>query len=378
MLKTSPVPVKLLEGMLGVVAAWSAVSSATAWGQQEARPDFKAEFLQLCDVAAEELNQEPRRAPRHKAFYADSYAVRALAVGYDITGNEKYLDACKAWSDRMVDLQSKMIPPGAYSMNYGRQPGQDHGGWYVADSSSIAMGVLATAVRCKEKAEKDRYLDSVRSFARLVIENYVGPNGGITDGLWETYDGEWWCSSGLFGSLAFLLYKETGDETYLEVALGALDWLNRLEFQKVKHISFDEAAPAVVMYVFEAHSASMPYLEEGTKRREETVAQIGRAVEWMSKNQKGPETQAKWDYNSQWGSKLGGLPFHMYVYSRHMPEFRELRLAADRELGYVSRLVFGAEKPRLSQLVVFSLMSYAERVSPGSIYRGSGLSRMFR
>ena len=372
MLKTSPFPARLLGGALGVVVGLSAAAAwAAAPEQQAGGPDFKAEFLQLCDVAAEELNQEPRLPPRHKAFYADSYAVRALAVGYDVTGNKKYLDACKAWSDRMLDFQRRMTPAGAYYMNYGRKPGQDRGGWYVADSSSIAMGVLATAVRCTEKAEKERYLDSVKSFARLVIENYVGPNGGITDGLWEQYDGEWWCSSGIFGSLAFLVYKETGDEAYLKVALGALDWLNRLDFQKAEHISFEDAAPAVVMYVFEAHSASMPYLEEGTDRRKATAAQIGRAAEWMSKNQKGSHAQAAWDYNSQWGSKLGGMPFHMYVYSRHMPEFRGLRPAADRELAHLSSFLFAGGKPKLSQLAVFSMMSYAEKVSPGAIYRAS-------
>lgn len=361
----------LLALLLASLVASAAVGTNLALAQGQETPDFKADFLKLADVAAEQLNLEPRQPPRHKAFYADSYAVRALAVAYDVTGDEKYLDPCKRWSDRMLDFQGKMIPRGAYYMNYGRKPGEDKGGWYVADSSSIAMGVLATAVRCSDKEEKDRYLDSVKLFAKLVMDNYVGPAGGITDGLWEKYDGEWWCSSGLFCSLTFLLYEETGDEEYLDVAYGALDWLNRLEFHKVKHISFEDAAPAVVMYVFEGHSASMPYLEEGTDRREATVAQIAKAAQWMANNQKGRQPDAKWDYNTQWGSKLGGLPFHMYVYARHMPEFRELRPAADQELGHVSNVLFESGDPKLSQLAEFALMSYAEKVCPGAIYRPS-------
>jgi len=82
------------------------------------------------------------------------------------------------------------------------------------------MGVLATAVRVTEP-RKRRFLSSAKSFAALVMEKYVGPSGGIRNGLWPKFDGEWWCSSGIFGSLAFLLYDETGQKRYLKTALGA-------------------------------------------------------------------------------------------------------------------------------------------------------------
>jgi len=377
-LKVSSVRVRLAVIALGLTACWGPVASTTALGQEAVTADLKAEFLKLCDVACEELNKEPRRPPRHKAFYVDSYAVRALGVAHDMTAKAAYLDACKAWSDRMLECQSKMTPRGAYYMNYGRKPGQTRGGWYVADSSSIAMGVLATAVRCADKADKDRYLSSVESFAKLVMDNYVGKAGGITDGLWSKYDGEWWCSSGIFSSLAFLLYEETGNEQYRKAALGALDWLNQLDFTRVKHISFKAAAPAVIMYVFEAYSAGMPHLEAGTGRRKAAVAQIAKALQWMAENQKG-RGKGKWNYNAQWGSKLGGLPFHMYVYARHAPEFRNAfrnaEAAADQELRHISSLLFTGKKPKLSQLTVFSMMSYAERVSPGALYRSSASAK---
>ena len=365
MRKTSSLRIRLL---VVAMAGWATVASVTVLAQGAGTVDFKSEFLKLCDAACEELNKEPRRPPRHKAFYVDSYAVRALAVAYDMTGKAAYLDACKAWSDRMLDLQSKMIPRGAYYMNYGRKPGQNRGGWYVADSSSIAMGVLATAVRCADKADKDRYLGSVESFAKLVMDNYVGKAGGITDGLWPKYGGEWWCSSGIFASLAFLLHDETGNEQYQRVALGAIDWLNRLDFTRVKHISFKAAAPAVIMYVFEAYAAGMPHLKAGTQRRKAALAQISKALQWMAENQTG-RGKGKWNYNTQWGSKLGGFPFHMYVYARHAPEFRNARLAADKELRHISGLLFRGKKTRLSQLTAFAMMSYAEKLRPGALYR---------
>ncbi len=359
------VSLRLLALISMALAGW--LTAADCFGQQARNPDLEAEFLQLCDVACQELNSPERRKP----FYQDSYAVRALAVGYDVTGSAKYLEACKRWSDRMVDFQSQMTPKGAYYMNYGRKPGQDQGNWYVADSSSIALGVLATAARCDDQADRDRYVKSVESFARLVIDNYVGPGGGITDGLWPVYDGEWWCSSGIFASVAFLLYEETGSEQYRKVALGAVDWLNRLEFRKVKHISFEDAAPAVVMYVLEAYSTAWPHLEPDSDRRKAALAQFGRALEWMGRNQAGQGIDSAWDYQSQWGSKLGGLPFHMYVYASHVPESDSVRSAADRELLHLSRLLSAEEKPSLSQLVVFSMMSYAEKLNPGLLYQTS-------
>ncbi len=191
--------------------------------------DFRGRFLELCDLAVDELNKEitvyvekryrKGEDPKthHMPFFEDSYAIRALAVAYDMTGEKKYLDACTRWSDHIVACQRQMIPKGAYFPNYdfGRQPGQDKGQWYVADSGSIAAGVLATAVRTADAKKKQLYFDSIRSFARLVIDNYVRKDGGITDGLWS-YEGEWWASTAIFGELMFLAYAETHDPRVFE------------------------------------------------------------------------------------------------------------------------------------------------------------------
>ena len=168
-----------------------------------------------------------------------------------------------------------------------------------------------------------------------------------------------------------MLYEETGDEAYRKVALGALDWLNKLEVSKVKHISFEAAAPSVLMYVLEAYSAGATHLEPGSQRRRAAVAQISKALKWMAGNQQGRGAEGRWDYNSQWGSKLGGLPFHMVVYARHLPEFRGIDAEADRELRHVGTVLAKDRPPALSQLAVFALMSYAEKVTPGAIYRHS-------
>ena len=68
--------------------------------------------------------------------------------------------------------------------------------------------------------------------------------------------------------------------------------------------------------------------------------------------------------------KFGGLPFHQYVYSRVLPENRKLSAAADREMESLAGIVF-PKQPELTQVAVFMMMSYAERLSPGTIYRNS-------
>jgi hypothetical protein len=346
---------------------WSA-PAAPAVG---AELDLKSQFLRLCDQQAKIVDRQARAAETGRQFYKDAYAVRALAVAYDMTGRREYLDVCRRWADRMLRDQSRMIPKGAYYMNYGRAPGQDKGNWYVADSAAIAMGVLATAVRCDDPAEKSQYLDSVKAFAKLVIDNWVGPGGGIANGHWPKSDKEWWCSTGCFGAMAFLLYDATGDESYLKIGLGTIDWLNRYDLLAPDpHYPPEAIKPTVMMYCLEAYSAAFPYLKPESERFKPTMAQWTRSLDWITRNQAG---RAETDYLSQWGSKLGGLPCHMYIYSTHVAGQVKLARAADEELGYVARLLEkSSASPGRDQLAAFAMMAYAEKLRPGVLYGDHG------
>ena len=350
---------------LAVTCFMAALLSFPARGSQSASADFRPHFLQLCDLASAEIQAGTRKDP----FFTDSYAVRALCVAYDMTGKKEYLDACRAWSDRMLAHQTNMHPRGAYYMNYQRRPGEDKGAWYVADSSSIAMGVLATAVRCTG-TERQRFLDSAKQFAALVMDNYIGPAGGIRNGLWPRFGGEWWCSSGIFGSLAFLLYDETGEERYLKVALGVVGWLNRLELAKAEPYPLSEMGPTMPMYVLEAYSAGLRHLKPGSDIRKAALAKITSALDWAGEQQQKPPRERQWPANAKWGMKFGGLPFHQYVHSHALPEGMNLAAAGDREMAQLASLVF-SNKMELTQLPIFMMMSYAERLSPGAIYKNS-------
>jgi hypothetical protein len=122
------------------------------------------------------------------------------------------------------------------------------------------------------------------------------------------------------------------------------------------------------MYVLEAYSAGIPHLKPGTERRKAALAKVSWYLDWTERQQSKPPRERQWPADVRWGMKFGGLPFHQYVYSGVLPDGQKLSTAADRELQSLAGIVFTGQ-PRLTQLAVFMMMSYAERVSPGVIYR---------
>ena len=350
-------------------------------------------FLLLADLAARALEPEPpdheasRRDPGMRSdyhmFFPDAYAIRALAVAYDLTGRDRYLHACRTWSDRMLRHQEKMVPSGAYYMNYDRQPGATEGEWFVADSGSIAMGVLATALRCPDPADRDRYVASAKAYADLVMENYVRLSGGVTDGIWDKSDKEWWCSTALFAAAAFELYNQTGTDAYRETALKAIDWLLDFEYGDTILYKFEDGAPTTIFYILEAYSASLPHLAPGSERQRRVFRAFSQTVEWIADSQ---TREGTWDYNpDNWGVKLGGLPCHTLIYLNRVPDApaRErlvisragkvvkfesyARDSARRALDYFASLDRGYDT--LIQRNTFTLMSFAEALCPGELYQ---------
>jgi hypothetical protein len=344
---------------------------------------FKRRFFRLCDLAAAELGKEitpfvdrnnADPATHHMPFFEDAHAVRALAVAHDMCGKKAYLEACCRWCDRIIAYQKKMIPAGAYYMNHSRAPGQDRGQWNVADSGSIGQGVLATAVRCTDPVRKARYLASVKAFVSLVTENYVGPEGGIANGLWPAYSGEWWCSTATFGTLLFLLYEETGEERYLKTAKKAFEWMLRQDFRKVKPITFEQRPSGIIFYCFELYVAALKHLKRGTPKYQRAAEQIRRALDWVAHNQK--TRGADVPHYLKRNVDMAALPYLMYAFARHDKRFRDQTGPADRELRYIGDLLLSRGEPNVSRLMVWEvltwgMLSYAERLRPGALCRGS-------
>ncbi len=342
-----------------------------ARAEQTNNDEVRAHFFQLCDLATVKVRDENNKVP----FFVDSYAVRALCAAYDMTGNTNYLDACRDWSERMVKYQKQMTPRGAYYMHYNRKPGETTNDWYAADSSSIGMAVLATAVRC-HGAEQKRLLNSAKKFANLVIKNYVKPSGGVSDGLWHESSDEWWCSSGIFGSFLFNLYASTGDQHYLRTALRATDWLNGWDLTKPQPFPLSQQGPTMIFYVMENYSAGWPYISQDEARKKAALAKVSWCLDWIAEQQHKPVADRQWPPTKGWGMKFGGLPFHQFVFARYLAN-EKLAAAGDAEMQRLAPLIFAGGQPTLKrlmpiiQLPSFLLMSYAEWMEPGAIYRSS-------
>jgi hypothetical protein len=345
-----------------VAFAFGLFSLSTLQAEPSRPAAFRPQFIQLCDLAAIQLRDD--RSKAH--FFVDSYAVRALCAAYDLTGNTNYLDTCRHWSERIVMYQAQMIPHGAYYMHYNRRPGETTNDWFVADSASIGMAVLATAVRCPG-AEQKRLLQSAKDFADLVIKNYVRPSGGVSDGLWHQSDDDWWCSSALFGSFLFSLYANTKNETYLTTARSITGWLNALDLTKDQPFPLSQQGPAMIFYVLENYSAGWPYLAKDPVAANAAKAKIDWCFNWITTQQQKPLGARAWPAGKGWGMKFGGLPFHEYVFARYMPGMAQLANLGDAELLQLAPLL--PAKPELTQLSTFMLMAYAERLNPGGIYR---------
>jgi hypothetical protein len=368
------------------LVVWSLMVCAQAEGPATAHDNLKEAFLQMCDRACAELDKDIvpfeekyRSAPdpqtHHTPFFEDAYVVRALCAAYDMTGKRRYWDSCRRWADRVSALQDRMIPKGAYYLNYFREPGKEQGDWFVADSGSVGAGILAVAVRAEGK-DKERYLDSARAFAKLVLDNYAGKDGGITDGIWSAFDGEWWCSTATFGTFLLHLSAETGDLQYRTAGLRALDWLAHQDMRKAEHISFEESAPGVVFYCGEFFATALHFLEAGECK--DALPQIETALQWMAENQKGRGAATRWNYLKE-ATYMSGMPYIMYLLARALPQRQELNAAADQELNYVVALLSDPETPNLTHLTTWELtcwamLSLAEKLEPGTVLRTSKMA----
>jgi hypothetical protein len=73
---------------------------------------------------------------------------------------------------------------------------------------------------------------------------------------------------------------------------------------------------------------------------------------------------------------MGGMPYLMYALARQLPPQRDLAKEADSELRYLAGLLLKNGDPPLSKIYAWELMtwtmvSYAEKLSPGALYRSS-------
>lgn len=352
-------------------------------GFEPPAPEMRATFLTFCDLTAADLlkpYEEFRIFERgyaetrthHMPAFEDAHAVRALAVGYDLTGKQLYLDACRRWADWAVECQSKMIPAGAYYMNHSRAPGQDKGQWNAADSGTVGMGVLAAAMR--DKQNRGKYFNSIRAFLNLMKKNWVAPEGGICNGHWPEYDGPWWCSTATVGKLALLAGHAMDEPAYRNIGVNGARWLAAEDFRQLKPITFEQRPSGTIFYCFDYYIAALraPTLDAVTRDR--ILAQFADAIAWLDANQK-TRNPAVPDYTVK-NVDMAAMPSLMYALARlDHHRYGHLTARADEELRYIRKLLLDGGTPNVSTLPIWEvmtwgMMSYAERLEPGSITTG--------
>jgi len=94
--------------------------------------------------------------------------------------------------------------------------------------------------------------------------------------------------------------------------LRAVDWLNQQRFENAQHIDYKEAAPSVLMYVFEGllvRDAAPAARPDPLAASQSELSGVG----LDGGNQPGRNSQSSRGNTTPVGSKLGGLPFHAYV-----------------------------------------------------------------
>ncbi|MGE3181699.1 MAG: hypothetical protein AB7N71_08720, partial [Phycisphaerae bacterium] len=326
--------------------------------------DFRADFLALAEEAVAAL-----RNPRVTQEFIHSYLVRALCVAFDQTQQTRYLDAAGAWAQKMMEAQSDMQPTGAYYMGYHRTPGSEQGEWYSADSASIAMGVLAVAQRTRDPKLQAACLNSLEQYARRILSSYVRESGGITDGIWELSEDEWWCSTALNAALFYQMYGVTGTDEYRTAANDAIDWLLQFDYRgEATTPPFREGAPTVLFYLMEAYVSGLPHYD--APRRERVQREMQEVVATIVDG----FADGLWTDETWWGTKLGGLPAHLLVYER---EFG--KLSATKTEGNAATLLRkhcrnyyanAYRDPSVQiQRLAFTLISLGESVAPGVLYQ---------
>jgi hypothetical protein len=283
----------------------------------------------------------------HMPFFEDSYGVRALCEAYRASRNPSYLAAVQAWTNRILADQARMIPHGAYYMNYSefRQPGETQGDWYVADSSSVAQAVLCTA-QLSNNLDGTRYRASAQQFFSLVEDAYTNPDGGTSNGIWGSYQASWWASTAIFGAFAFEMYKETGAPVYRERGLKSFDWLSTTGTINFVRPSFAQAAPGIILYTGEFYVQAWPYVQ-GTAREAIASKQLQFVFAWMAANQKSQNPNSPINYIAHGQTYMAGLP--ALSYSMQVGD-------ADAELNYLRTIM--ANETDLANADVWALTTW--------------------
>jgi hypothetical protein len=119
--------------------------------------------------------------------YIHSFHIRGLLAHHQATGNVRWLDAAKAWTEFSIKMQGTYGHSDAYNMGYlyDAEDGVPKS-WFVADTTDQAVGLLDVAMLLSsDDPLYERILESVSRFDEYIQQWNLGENGfalGYMDG----------------------------------------------------------------------------------------------------------------------------------------------------------------------------------------------------
>ncbi len=170
----------------------------------------------LCDFIV-------RNKATYPTIYIGGYYMRTLVAGYEIFGDEQYLNTALAYGDYLLAHQ---MPNGFWKTGYGPV--------YMADTGS-ALGLLIVLYPHADPQRQHAYLRAVQHYVNSIQKDgMIHPWGAFGTGWHATtgdtlenpiYD-QYTLSSALTGGEIFTwMYHVTGDDEYREIAFHALRWV---------------------------------------------------------------------------------------------------------------------------------------------------------
>jgi hypothetical protein len=153
-------------------------------------------------------------------IFIGGYYMRDLVAGYEILGDQRYLDTAIAYGDYLL---GKQMSNGFWPTGYGAV--------YLADTGS-ALGLFAVLYKHVDHKRQKKYLDAVQRYVNSVKKyGMILPNGALGTG-WKhdtmsdpVYD-QYTLSSALTGGEIFSwMYHITKDDQYRTVSYNALHWV---------------------------------------------------------------------------------------------------------------------------------------------------------
>ena len=161
-----------------------------------------------------------------RLWYTASYPIRSLLAGYDILGQQEYLDATICMLDLFV---AEQMPEGSFTQSYRGIATEElseekleavrQGNWMNLADVGSAVAALAMACYYVKGERLERYVAAVKKYLDQWALPFQKPSGGFTNGWIKRMDAKIYSVSTATTTLACILfYNFTKDEKYLTVA----------------------------------------------------------------------------------------------------------------------------------------------------------------